>query len=92
MILKDMLDLVWRTSTQVLLVSGYYGESELFKGFIIDVPYLYMNQEVEWYDIFIRPSLDGAVDEDGEPYMVGYLTYCIKSGRVLKEAVIGHDS
>lgn len=88
MILKDLLDLVWRTSAQVLLVSGYYGESELFKGLIIDVPYLYMNQEVEWYDIFIRPSLDGAVDEDGEPYMVGYLTYCIKGGKVLKEAVM----
>lgn len=85
MILKDMLDLVWTTTTQVLIVSGDYGQEELFKGIIVEVPYLYINQEVEWYAVFYRPSLNGAIDKDGEPYMEAYLAYCIKGGTVLKE-------
>lgn len=89
MILKDLLDLVWTASTRVLIVSGGYGQEELFKGLIIEVPYLYINQEVEWYTVFYRPSLDGAIDKDGEPHMEAYLAYCIKGGSILKEAVMG---
>lgn len=92
MTVKEMLDLVWIASARVLIVSGGYGQEELFKGLIVEVPYLYINQEVEWYTVFYRPSLDGAIDEDGEPKMEAYLTYCIKGGRVLKESVIGRDS
>ena len=78
MILKDMLDLVWRMESDVLIVKGDYGKTELFKGSISEVPYIFINSEVEWYDIFMRPSLKGGVDEDGEPIMESYLTFCIK--------------
>lgn len=78
MTVKEMLDLVWRMESNVVIVKGDYGQTELFKGKVCDVPYKFINIEVEWYDIFYYSALDGATDEDGEPSMEPYLTFCIK--------------
>ena len=78
MILKDMLDLVCRMESNVLIVEGDYGNTELFKGSISEVPYIFINREVEWYDISMRLSLTENVDKDWEPIMEPYLTFCIK--------------
>ena len=78
MILKDMLDLIWRMDSNILIVKGNYGNIELFKGSLSEVPYIFINREVEWCDIFTRPSLDGETDKNGEFIMETYLTFCVR--------------
>ena len=78
MILKDMLDLIWRMDSNILIVKGNYGNIELFKVSLSEVTYIFINREVEWCDIFTRPSLDGETDENGELIMETYLTFCVR--------------
>lgn len=77
MILKDLLDLVWRTTGNSLIVMGEYGEVELYKGRLANIPYEFMNTEVKWFDVFKRPALSKETDEE-ESAMESYLTFCIK--------------